>query len=182
MEDCLVRPNAAGVKLICAGSSDEALAFTAQYADYACTLGKGVNTPTAFAPVTARLEAAAAKTGRKVGSYLLMMVIADETDEKAMAKWQLYREGEDKDATKWLANQAAPNAKGGANTNTTQLAAAESAVNSPRLCPVTTPGIAPWRSCHNRQHAMPAASMAGCVRSVSLSSSAGPSATSCQRS
>ncbi len=66
---------------------------------------------------------------RKVGSYLLMMVIADETDEKAMAKWQLYREGEDKDATKWLANQAAPNAKGGVNTNTTQLAAAESAVN-----------------------------------------------------
>jgi pyrimidine oxygenase len=46
-----------------------------------------------------------------------------------MDKWQLYRDGEDKDATKWLANQAAPNAKGGANTNTTQLADAESAVN-----------------------------------------------------
>ena len=52
MEDCLVRPNATGVKLICAGSSDEGLAFTAQYADYAFALGKGVNTPTAFAPVT----------------------------------------------------------------------------------------------------------------------------------
>jgi pyrimidine oxygenase len=129
MEDCLVRPNAAGVKLICAGSSDEGLAFTAKYADYAFALGKGVNTPTAFAPVNARLEAAVAKTGRNVGSYLLMMVIADETDEKAMAKWQLYRDGEDKDATKWLANQAAPNAKGGANSNTTQLADAESAVN-----------------------------------------------------
>jgi pyrimidine oxygenase len=129
MEDCLVRPNAVGVKLICAGSSDPGLAFTAQYADYAFALGVGVNTPTAFAPVNKRLEAAAAKTGRKVGSYLLMMVIADETDEKAMAKWQHYRAGEDKDATKWLANQAAPNAKGGAQTNTTQLADPTSAVN-----------------------------------------------------
>ena len=129
MEDCLVRPNAAGVKLICAGSSDPGLAFTAQYADYAFALGVGVNTPTAFAPVNKRLEAAAAKTGRKVGSYLLMMVIADDTDEKAMAKWQHYRAGEDKDATKWLANQAAPNAKGGAQTNTTQLADPTSAVN-----------------------------------------------------
>jgi pyrimidine oxygenase len=59
----------------------------------------------------------------------LMMVIADETDEKAMAKWQLYRAGEDKDATKWLAQQAAPNVKGGAQTNTTQLADPTSAVN-----------------------------------------------------
>jgi pyrimidine oxygenase len=129
MEDCLVRPNAKGVKLICAGSSDEGLAFTAQHADYAFALGKGVNTPTAFAPVNKRLEAAAAKTGRKVGSYLLMMVIADETDEKAMAKWQSYRAGEDKDATRWLAAQAAPNAQGGAQTNTTQLADPTSAVN-----------------------------------------------------
>ena len=124
-----MRPNAKGVKLICAGSSDEGLAFTAKYADYAFALGKGTNTPTAFAPVNKRLEAAAAKTGRKVGSYLLMMIIADETDEKALAKWKLYREGEDKDATRWLANQAAPNAAAGATTNTTQLAAPESAVN-----------------------------------------------------
>jgi len=129
MEDCLVRPNARGVKLICAGSSDEGLAFTAQYADYAFALGKGTNTPTAFAPVNKRLEAAAAKTGRKVGSYLLMMVIADDTDEKAMNKWQHYRKGVDLEATAWLSAQAAPNAKGGAQTNTTQLADPESAVN-----------------------------------------------------
>jgi pyrimidine oxygenase len=129
MEDCLVRPNAKGVKLICAGSSDEGLAFTAKYADYAFALGKGVNTPTAFAPVNKRLEAAAAKTGRRVGSYLLMMVIADETDEKAMAKWQKYRDGVDLDATAWLSAQAAPNVKGGAQTNTTQLADPTSAVN-----------------------------------------------------
>src|SRR6187200_2368642 len=58
------------------------------------------------------------------------MIIADETDEKAMAKWQLYREGADQGALAWLTNQAAPNAQGGtSNTNTTQLAAPESAVN-----------------------------------------------------
>jgi len=130
MHDCRVSPHPKDVKIICAGSSDEGLAFTAQYADYSFALGKGTNTPTAFAPVNARLAAARAKTGRDVGSYILFMIIADETDEKAMAKWQLYRDGADQEALAWLTNQAAPNAKGGtSNTNTTQLAAPESAVN-----------------------------------------------------
>jgi pyrimidine oxygenase len=131
MEDCRVSPKPTpGVKIICAGSSDEGLAFTAQYADYAFALGKGTNTPAAFAPVNARIEAAKAKTGRDVAAYILFMIIADETDEKAMAKWQLYRDGADQDALRWLTNQAAPNAAAGtSNTNTTQLAAPESAVN-----------------------------------------------------
>jgi pyrimidine oxygenase len=130
MDDCRVSPHPKDVKIICAGSSDEGLAFTAQYADYSFALGKGTNTPTAFAPVNARLAAARAKTGRDVGSYILFMIIADDTDEKAMAKWWLYREGADQEALAWLTNQAAPNAQGGtSNTNTTQLAAPESAVN-----------------------------------------------------
>ena len=129
MNDCLVRPHPKETKLICAGSSDEGLAFTAKYADYSFALGKGTNTPTAFGSVNQRLKAAAAKTGRKVGAYILFMIIADDTDEKAMAKWQLYRDGADQDALKWLTNQAAPNAAAGATTNTTQLAAPESAVN-----------------------------------------------------
>ena len=118
------------MKIICAGSSDEGLAFTAQYADYSFALGKGTNTPTAFAGVNSRLAAAKAKTGRDVAAYILFMVIADETDEAAMAKWRLYREGADQEALRWLTNQAAPNAQAGTtNTNTTQLAAPESAVN-----------------------------------------------------
>nr|MEA2799888.1 pyrimidine oxygenase [Phenylobacterium sp.] len=130
MDDCRVSPQPHDVKIICAGSSDEGLAFTAQYADYSFALGKGTNTPTAFASVNSRLAAAKAKTGRDVAAYILFMVIADETDEKAMAKWQLYRDGADQEALSWLTNQAAPNAKGGtSNTNTTQLAAPESAVN-----------------------------------------------------
>jgi pyrimidine oxygenase len=129
MEDCRVSPHPNDTKIICAGSSDEGLAFTAKYADYAFALGKGTNTPAAFAPVNGRLKAAAEKTGRDVKSFILFMIIADETDEKAMAKWQLYREGADQEALAWLTNQAAPNAAAGATTNTAQLAAPESAVN-----------------------------------------------------
>lgn len=132
MNDCRVSPKPTpGVKIICAGSSDEGLAFTAEYADYSFALGKGTNTPTAFASVNTRLEAAKAKTGRDVAAYILFMIIADETDETAMAKWRLYREGADQDALRWLTIQAAPNAAAGGttNTNTTQLAAPESAVN-----------------------------------------------------
>jgi pyrimidine oxygenase len=129
MEDCRVSPRAHDVKLICAGSSDAGLEFTAQYADYSFALGVGTNTPTAFAGVNKRLKTFTDRTGRNVGTYLLTMIIADETDEAAMAKWQLYRDGADQEALAWLTNQAAPNAKAGANTNTTQLAHPDSAVN-----------------------------------------------------
>jgi pyrimidine oxygenase len=37
----------------------------------------------------------AEKADRDVGSYMLYMIIADETDEAALAKWQLYMEGAD---------------------------------------------------------------------------------------
>jgi pyrimidine oxygenase len=130
MNDCRVSPKPTdGVKIICAGSSDEGLAFTAKYADYSFALGKGVNTPTAFASVNQRLKTAAAKTGRDVATFLLFMIIADETDEAAMAKWRLYRDGADQDALAWLTAQAAPNAAAGSTTNTAQLADAASAVN-----------------------------------------------------
>ncbi len=59
MDDCRVKPLPTGdMKIICAGSSDEGLAFSAQYADYAFCLGKGVNTPKAFASNNERLMAA----------------------------------------------------------------------------------------------------------------------------
>ena len=128
MNDCRLSPRPAdGVKIICAGSSDEGLAFTATYADYSFALGKGTNTPTAFADVNARLRAAREKTGRNVSAYILFMVIADETDEAAMAKWELYRDGVDKEAVKWLVNQAAMNTA--EDTNVVQLAAQKAAVN-----------------------------------------------------
>lgn len=88
MNDCRVSPRPSQpMKVICAGQSDAGMAFSAQHADYNFCFGKGVNTPTAFAPTAARMMQAAEKTGRDVGSYVLFMVIADETDETARAKW-----------------------------------------------------------------------------------------------
>jgi pyrimidine oxygenase len=129
MEDCRVRPLPEGeMKIICAGSSDEGLAFSARWADYAFCLGKGVNTPTAFSANNERLMAATAKTGRDVRIYALFMVIAAETDEEAMEKWISYREGVDEEAVAWLGAQGAAD-KISTTTNVRQLADRESAVN-----------------------------------------------------
>jgi pyrimidine oxygenase len=129
MDDCLVRPTPTGdMKIICAGSSEAGLAFSAKWADYAFCLGKGVNTPTAFSENNDRLAAATAKTGRDVKIYVLIMIIAAETDEEAMAKWTLYNDGADMDAIAWLSDQGAKD-KANKDTNVRQLAAPEGAVN-----------------------------------------------------
>ena len=129
MDDCLVRPQpSTDMKIICAGSSDEGLAFSAQWADYAFCLGKGVNTPRAFAFNNERLAEATARTGRDVKMFVLVMVIAAETDEEAMAKWKLYNDGVDVDAISWLKDQGAAD-KVNATTTVRQLAAPEGAVN-----------------------------------------------------
>ena len=129
MDDCRVRPQPTGdMKIICAGSSDEGLAFSAKWADYAFCLGKGVNTPTAFASNNARLAQALEKTGRAVSVFVLVMVIAAETDEEAWAKWRAYNAGADLEAIAWLADQGAADTHN-ATTNVRQLAAPEGAVN-----------------------------------------------------
>jgi pyrimidine oxygenase len=129
MEDCRVRPTPTGdMKIICAGSSDEGLAFSAKWADYAFCLGKGVNTPKAFSSNNDRLAAATAKTGRDVSVFVLIMIIAAETDEEAMAKWKSYNDGVDLEAIAGLADQGAAD-KHNATTNVRQLAAPEGAVN-----------------------------------------------------
>src|SRR5258708_2394057 len=107
MNDCRLSPRPkADMKIICAGTSDAGMAFTAKYADYNFCAGRGVNTPTACADTVARMQTAAARTGRKVGSYGLFMVITGETDEEAVAKWDLYKEGADLEALAWMVEQA----------------------------------------------------------------------------
>lgn len=128
MDDCRVSPRPqADMKIICAGSSDAGMAFSARYADYNFCFGKGVNTPTAFAPTAERLQAATAKTGRQVTSCVLFMVIADETDEAARARWEHYKAGADHEAIAWLGEQGA--ADKGADSNIRQMADPTSAVN-----------------------------------------------------
>jgi pyrimidine oxygenase len=130
MEDCRLSPRPkADIKIICAGGSSAGMAFTATYADYNFCLGKGVNTPTAVAPVIAQAQAAAGKTGRPIASYVLMMVIADETDAAARAKWDLYKNGADTEALAWLTKQGAADTRSGEDTHVRQLIDPTSAVN-----------------------------------------------------
>tara|TARA_Y100000748_G_scaffold198392_1_gene166232 strand:+ start:8621 stop:9793 length:1173 start_codon:yes stop_codon:yes gene_type:complete len=130
MDDCRVSPKPqADMKVICAGQSEAGMAFTAKYADYNFCFGKGVNTPTAFAPTVERLVKATEESGRDVTSCALFMVIADETDEAARARWEHYKDGADQEAIAWLGEQGAADTKSKGDTNIRQMADPTSAVN-----------------------------------------------------
>ena len=60
--------------------------------------------------------------------FVLVMIIAAETDDEAMAKWRRYNDGVDHDAIAWLKHQGAADTVN-ATTNVRQLAAPEGAVN-----------------------------------------------------
>jgi len=68
--------------------------------------GGGVNQPAAVAPSVARLVKATADTGRDCGALILQMVIADETDDAAMAKWTTTRPAPMFEALAWRDEQA----------------------------------------------------------------------------
>ena len=130
MNDCRLSPRpAARMPIICAGQSEAGMAFTAAFADYNFCFGKGTNTPTAFAPTVARLQAHTAKRDRAVSSYALFMVIAAPTDAEAEARWDHIKSGADEGALAWLSKQAGVDKSSGADTNVRQMASAESAVN-----------------------------------------------------
>jgi len=95
-----------GFPIICAAQSDAGTRFAAQHADYNFCTGGGVNQPAAVAPSVARLVKATADTGRDCGALILQMVIADETDDAAMAKWDHYKAGTDVEALAWRDEQA----------------------------------------------------------------------------
>ena len=59
-----------------------------------------------MATSVARLVAANEETGRDCGALILQMVIADETDAAAMAKWEHYKAGTDLEALAWRDAQA----------------------------------------------------------------------------
>jgi pyrimidine oxygenase len=83
----------------------------------------------AFAPTVSKLNAANAKTGRDVRAYALFMIVADETDAAARAKWEHYKEGADSEAISWLVDQSAADKSSGGDTNVRQMADPVSAVN-----------------------------------------------------
>ena len=130
MEDCKLSPRPqVPVKIVCAGQSPRGIEFGAGYGDYNFVAGKGINTPTAHAPTNIAMAEAASRTGRDVGNYILLMVIADETDAAAEAKWKYYNEGADLDAMSWLAGQANADSNAAATSTARQMAAPTGAVN-----------------------------------------------------
>jgi pyrimidine oxygenase len=107
MKDCQLSPRPSGrINVVCAGQSERGLAFCSEYGDYMFCQGVGINTPTAHISTTSRLLAEGKRTGRTIGAYLAMMVIAEETDEAAFAKWRRYNETTDRIALANLFGEA----------------------------------------------------------------------------
>jgi pyrimidine oxygenase len=71
--------------------------------------------------------AAAAVTGRKVGAFALMMVIAAETDEAAFAKWEHYVQGTDLTALDWQRGQATADKNAVATSTVARMVANQAA-------------------------------------------------------
>ena len=58
-----------------------------------------------------------------------MMVIADETDEAAIAKWQHYKDGTDVKALSWLLDQAGADTTASEHSTAKAMVVPEGAVN-----------------------------------------------------
>jgi len=131
MDDCRLLPiPQAPIRIICAGQSEAGMRFTARHGDVNFFQGVGLNTPTAHAVTTARLAAeVAANGGRDVGACLLFMVIADETDAAAMAKWQRYCDGIDQPAVDWMIGQALADRNAPATASARKKALPERPIN-----------------------------------------------------
>jgi pyrimidine oxygenase len=107
MNDCRLSPQPqVPIEVICAAQSARGTQFAAEYGDYNFCVSSGINTPTRFAPSVERLREATARSGRACSALVLIMVIADETDAAAMAKWDHYRAGADLEALAWRDSQA----------------------------------------------------------------------------
>lgn len=130
MDHCQMKPQPSRkVELVTAGQSPAGIDFAATHADYNFVMGLGINTPTAHAAGVLKLDEAALLTGRDVGSYVLFMVIADETDEAAFAKWNHYSAGIDVEAIAWMTGQALEDKTADANSTAKTISLPEGAVN-----------------------------------------------------
>ncbi|MBJ3776299.1 LLM class flavin-dependent oxidoreductase [Acuticoccus mangrovi] len=103
LEDCTSWPTPARrLPIVCAGQSDEAIAFTARQADYAF-VGRMKDDIPALGALAGKIAEAAAAEGRTVGAYVLMTVIAADTDAAALARRDAYVAGADTEAiANWL--------------------------------------------------------------------------------
>lgn len=104
-DDCILGPLPENkIEIVCAGQSDTGMAFTAEYGDYAFINGEGG--AAGLKDVNDRMLAAAAKTGRTVGSYVTQIIIVRDTDEEAQARVEEIRSGADLRALENITGQA----------------------------------------------------------------------------
>ena len=95
------------IPTIAAATSAPGLDFAAQHCKYNFCNGNGaINEPQACVPNVSRLYAATKKYGSATRALASTMIIADETDEAAMAKWEHYKAGVDLEAIAWRSEQA----------------------------------------------------------------------------
>ena len=107
MDDCRCLPlPTAKIPIICAAQSDNGTRFAAQLRRLQFLRQRRGERADPVAPSVARLVAATQETGRDCGALVLQMVIADETDAAAMAKWEHYKAGTDVEALAWRDAQA----------------------------------------------------------------------------
>ncbi|MGW1837400.1 pyrimidine utilization protein A [Streptomyces sp. NPDC002067] len=131
MDGCVLSPRPAGghLDIVAAGQSRTGMRFAAEHADHNFVLGSGVNTPRALAGTTAALRDETRRTGRDVGALTLFMVIADETDEAARAKWRDYHDHADHAALAYMSGETAADATDDASATARTIALPEGAVN-----------------------------------------------------
>ncbi len=130
MDDCQMKPTPKNhIDIVCAGQSERGMQFCAEQGDFNFVIGVGMNTPKAYAPTNEQLMAAKEATGRDIGAYVLFMVIADETDEKAQAKWDLYHEGADVDALGIVGEQGSKDENASAMSTSQVIKVPERAIN-----------------------------------------------------
>lgn len=101
------------IPIVCAGQSDEAVEFISKFADFAF-VGRMKDDVDALAQLSDKIKAAAAPYERDVGSLVLMTIIADETDEAAIARRDHYMAtADDKAIRQWMGYQANDTHKAG---------------------------------------------------------------------
>jgi pyrimidine oxygenase len=131
MDDCVLspRPTDGHIDIVAAGQSPTGIRFAAEHAEYNFILGSGVNTPVALSDTVASLVDAAEGTGRDVGALSLFMIIADETDEAARAKWQDYHDNADHAALAYMAGESATDTTADDTSTARTIVLPEGAVN-----------------------------------------------------
>ena len=105
LNDCKSLPQPSRtIPIVCAGQSDRGIQFTAEHADFSF-LGGQDDSLADLARLNQKLQAAARPHGKTVGSYVLLTVIVEETDEAAFALRDHFIETSDRAALQeWSGN------------------------------------------------------------------------------